>query len=133
MDRSHEHVLADIEQVVRASGAALDEADARIAEVLGVPTDYYHAYLLVWGAIEAHAQARAGPPTQPATEHVPATPVHLAWLNRASPGPQASTSTPMPPGSEVLPRTFVQRPPRLCAAAVQRRRGRVLPQSRSGS
>ena len=54
MNRSHEHVLADIEQKVQADGVPLDEVDAAIADVLGVPADYYFAYLLVWGAIEAY-------------------------------------------------------------------------------
>ena len=57
MNRSHEHVLADIEQQVQESGVAPDDVDAAIADVLGVPADYYFAYLLVWGAIEAHRQA----------------------------------------------------------------------------
>jgi len=53
MNPSHEQVLADIERLV-GTEVALDETDTRIAEVLGVPPDYYFAYLLVWGAIEAH-------------------------------------------------------------------------------
>lgn len=56
MNRSHEHVLAHIEQKVQSVGVPPDEVDAAIANVLGVPTDYYFAYLLVWGAIEAHIQ-----------------------------------------------------------------------------
>ncbi len=56
MNPSHEQVLADIERLV-GTEVALDETDTRIAEVLGVPPDYYFAYLLVWGAIEAQAQA----------------------------------------------------------------------------
>ena len=54
MNRSHEHVLADIEQRVLADGVPIDEVDPAIADILGVPADYYFAYLLVWGAIEAH-------------------------------------------------------------------------------
>lgn len=57
MSRSHESVLADIEQRVLAEGVTIDEVDAAIAGVLGVPADYYFAYLLVWGAIEAHSQS----------------------------------------------------------------------------
>lgn len=57
MNRSHEHVLADIEQRVQADGVPPDEVDAAIANVLGVPADYYFAYLLVWGAIEAHIES----------------------------------------------------------------------------
>ena len=57
MNRSHERVLADIEQRVQADGVPPDEVDAAIANVLGVPADYYFAYLLVWGAIEAHSQS----------------------------------------------------------------------------
>lgn len=57
MNRSHEHVLAHIEQKVQSVGVPPDEVDAAIATVLGVPADYYFAYLLVWGAIEAHIQS----------------------------------------------------------------------------
>jgi hypothetical protein len=57
MNRSHERVLADIEQQVHAAGIPLEDVDAAIADVLGVPADYYFAYLLVWGAIEAHRLA----------------------------------------------------------------------------
>ena len=57
MNRTHEHVLADIEHEVLGNGVAPEDADAAIAEVLGVPADYYFAYLLVWGAIEAHRLA----------------------------------------------------------------------------
>ena len=57
MNRSHEHVLAAIEQSVQSIGVPPDEVDAAIADVLGVPVDYYFAYLLVWGAIEAHSQS----------------------------------------------------------------------------
>ena len=58
MNLCHEDVLADIERRVRTNGASLDEVDCRIADELGVPGDYYFAYLLVWGAIEAYREAR---------------------------------------------------------------------------
>ena len=58
MNLRHDEVLADIERRVRTDGASLDEIDHRIADELGVPADYYFAYLLVWGAIESYREAR---------------------------------------------------------------------------
>ena len=60
MNRSHEHVLADIEQQALCAGVPPEDVDAAIADVLGVPADYYFAYLLVWGAIEARRHAAGG-------------------------------------------------------------------------
>lgn len=51
MNRSHEQVLVDVEQTVQSTGVTPDEVDAAIAEVLGVPADYYYAYRRV----EVHA------------------------------------------------------------------------------
>lgn len=45
-------VLACIEETVVSSDAGIDEIDAGIAAELGVPVDYYFAYLVVWNAIE---------------------------------------------------------------------------------
>ena len=45
-------VLACIEETVATNDAAMDEIDRRIASELGVPVDYYFAYLVVWNAIE---------------------------------------------------------------------------------
>ena len=58
MNRSHEQILAGIEQRVHELGVPLEDVDTAIAAVLGVPTDYYMAYLLVWAAIEAHGHER---------------------------------------------------------------------------
>lgn len=54
MSPIHHDVLACIEENVTTGGAGMDEIDARIAAELGVPTDYYFAYLLVWAAIERY-------------------------------------------------------------------------------
>jgi hypothetical protein len=48
----HHDVLACIEETAVPNDAAMDEVDARIAAELGVPLDYYFAYLVVWNAIE---------------------------------------------------------------------------------
>ena len=57
MHLRHEEILADLERRVSSGGASIDEIDSRIAEELGVPGDYYFAYLLVWGAIEAYGES----------------------------------------------------------------------------
>jgi hypothetical protein len=54
MSPIHHDVLACIEENVATSGASMDQVDERIAAELGVPVDYYFAYLLVWGAIERY-------------------------------------------------------------------------------
>ena len=54
MSPIHHDVVACIEDKVATSGSSMDQIDARIAAELGVPTDYYFAYLLVWGAIERY-------------------------------------------------------------------------------
>jgi hypothetical protein len=54
MSTCHRQILADIERDVSSAGATADDIDTRIAAVLDVPADYYFAYLLVWGAIEAY-------------------------------------------------------------------------------
>lgn len=59
MSLSHEEVLAEIEGELQASGVAPEEVDARVAEALDVPLDYYLAYLLVWCAIAAQREIRA--------------------------------------------------------------------------
>ncbi len=51
--------LARLEQQTYDHGIPLPEVDTYIANQLQVPTDYYFAYLLVCGAIEAH---QATPP-----------------------------------------------------------------------
>ncbi len=51
--------LARLEQQAYDHGIPLPEVDTYIASQLQVPTDYYFAYLLVRGAIEAH---QATPP-----------------------------------------------------------------------
>ncbi len=56
MTVTHEQLLADIERQVASDGAGPDEIDARIAAELGVPADYYFAYLLVWAAVERHRE-----------------------------------------------------------------------------
>lgn len=58
MNLRPDEVLADIERRVCTDGASLDEIDSRIADELGVPADYYFAYLLVWGAVESYREAR---------------------------------------------------------------------------
>lgn len=65
MPAGHSDVLADIERRVRTDDPSPDEVDRRIADELGVPLDYYFAYLLVWGAIEAYREARDLAETQP--------------------------------------------------------------------
>jgi len=50
-----EQVLVAVEERLRAEGVALEDMDRRIAERLNVPVDYYFVYLLVRGAIHAHA------------------------------------------------------------------------------
>lgn len=62
MNRSHEQVLVGIEQTVQSVSVPPDEIDAAIAEALGVPADYYFAYLLVWGAIEAYGRSHEAAP-----------------------------------------------------------------------
>ncbi len=57
MTRTHEQILADLEQDARGAGVPTADIDRYIADQLKIPLDYYFAYLLVWGAIEAH---RAG-------------------------------------------------------------------------
>lgn len=62
----HDQTLAAIEQRLLACDTPLDDIDARIAEVLGVPLDYYFAYRLVAGAIDSHRTTRPDqPPTSP--------------------------------------------------------------------
>ena len=70
MNRSHEQILAGIEQRVTELGVPLEEVDAGIAAMLGVPTDYYMAYLLVWAAIEAHSHERPSVSSRQAAEAV---------------------------------------------------------------
>ena len=66
-----------------------DEADAAIANVLGVPADYYFAYLLVWGAIEAHSQSHdlpqpdwldAATAHESALDHAQSLAAAIGWL-----------------------------------------------------
>ncbi|WP_052665093.1 hypothetical protein [Nitriliruptor alkaliphilus] len=57
MTRSHEQILAHLEQVAVGEGVPAADVDRYIADRLQVPLDYYFAYLLVWGAIEAHRAA----------------------------------------------------------------------------
>lgn len=52
MSPIHHDVLACIQETVVTNEAAMDEIDARIAAELGVPVDYYFAYLVVWNALE---------------------------------------------------------------------------------
>jgi hypothetical protein len=84
MQRPHEQILAGIEQVVRAGGTPVEHVDARIAEVLGVPTGYYLSYLLVWGTIEAHGQALATHGQVPSTAPDPPSGAlaQALWLTR---------------------------------------------------
>jgi hypothetical protein len=56
MNLTDHEVLAHIEQHVANDLEGPDEIDARIAAELGVPVDYYFAYLLVWGAIECYRE-----------------------------------------------------------------------------
>lgn len=60
MNPSHDQVLTVIEQRVAAGADRPDEIDARIAEQLGVPAEYYFAYLLVSGAIERYRERELG-------------------------------------------------------------------------
>jgi hypothetical protein len=53
----HDRVLADLEEQIRTAGGAVEDIDERIARALKVPPDYYFAYLLVSGAIEARGTA----------------------------------------------------------------------------
>jgi hypothetical protein len=64
MTRTHEQILAHLEQVAIGEGVPAADVDRYIAEELQVPLDYYFAYLLVWDAIEAHraAGSHAHPP-----------------------------------------------------------------------
>ncbi len=59
MTTPHRHTIAALEQQVHRDGVALENVDTRIAEILNVPPDYYFAYLLVAGAIEARGAATA--------------------------------------------------------------------------
>lgn len=59
MTRTHERILADLEQQAVDEGVPTVDIDRYIADRLQVPLDYYFAYLLVWGAIEARC-ATAG-------------------------------------------------------------------------
>src|SRR5690606_40615010 len=61
----HDQTLAAIEQRLLACDTPLDDIDARIAVVLGVPLDYYFAYRLLAGAIDSHRMMRTDhPPTR---------------------------------------------------------------------
>ncbi|WP_052664846.1 hypothetical protein [Nitriliruptor alkaliphilus] len=57
MTRTHEQILAHLEQAAVGEGVPAADVDRYIADRLQVPLDYYFAYLLVWGAIEAHRAA----------------------------------------------------------------------------
>lgn len=71
MTRTHEQILADLEQVAIVEGVPATDVDRYIADQLQVPLDYYFAYLLVWGAIEGH---RAGNGHACSTDGAEATP-----------------------------------------------------------
>jgi hypothetical protein len=66
MNTRHREVLADLESQIVAAGTAMDQVDARIAAALGVPADYYFAYLLVGGALEEFR--RDGPAVPPGSD-----------------------------------------------------------------
>lgn len=87
MTASHEQILADLEDQLRSDGVGLADIDARIAQALEVPPDYYFAYLLVWGALEARRAAHdpdVAATAAPAQPRLPAATAGLAdriaWL-----------------------------------------------------
>ena len=59
----HDTTLATIEARPLEVDTPLEDIDARVAEVLGVPVDYYFAYRLVAGAIDSrrHEPADVAP------------------------------------------------------------------------
>lgn len=94
MTPTHDDVLAEIERQVRTEGTSLDEVDCRIADELGVPHDYYFAYLLVWGAIEAYREARlvADPRFATTADHGPDAALDRSWSLADTIGWLASTT-----------------------------------------
>jgi hypothetical protein len=61
MTRTHEQILAHLEQQAIGAGVPTADIDRYIADQLKIPLDYYFAYLLAWGAIEAHRAANDHP------------------------------------------------------------------------
>ena len=66
MNLTDQEALAHIERHVTNSVDPPEEIDARIAAELGVPVDYYFAYLLVWEAVEHYRETMLPPPVVPA-------------------------------------------------------------------
>lgn len=75
MSPIHHDVLACIEETAVPNDAGMDEVDARIAAELGVPLDYYFAYLVVWNAIEHYRATVLSQQPLPLCEQ----PDPLAW------------------------------------------------------